>query len=115
MLREKLVACNSSFSAHKLRDIEEQATISPGVRPFSVVDILLQLFSFYYTSLDPNVNSVLNCRLRSRGNDTFLVASVCVRACVCPSVCLWVLSCLNNLIFSEQVDIRTQLAEFSQW
>jgi len=88
-------------------------------------------------------------RPRSRGDNTFGSVRVC--ACVCPSVCLWALSCLNRLIFeldfwhegrpwpwlawdcrsrsnsenclsspvwtsgAEQVDIRTRLAEFSQW
>ena len=40
---------------------------------------------------------IIYYRLRSRGDNT--VGSVRVCACVCPSVCLWALSCLNRLTF----------------
>jgi len=36
-----------------------------------------------------------------------LVASVCVR--MCPSVCLWALSCLNRLTFDLDFGMRVDL------
>ena len=43
------------------------------------------------------VSSFLYYRPRSRGDNTFGSIRVC--ACVCVSVCLWALSCLNRLTF----------------
>jgi len=42
-------------------------------------------------------------RPRSRGDNTFGSVRVC--ACVCPSFCLWALSCLNRLTIWVDLDL----------
>ena len=54
---------------------------------------------FGFWSVFDFINSLLYYRPRSRGDNTFGSVRVC--ACVCPSVCVWALSCLNRLTFDH--------------